>query len=173
MLPLPPRGNGATGARKEVSKMVTENRTGSALVDERVNMRIVLAALWIAHFLLWSFGDMMSLMQDRVEPVESNIVLVIAPTTAIVQASMIFFCLVGPVKLVRLVNLVVAPVYLLFNIGYLGEPDAVVWNYYLGVAYVLFSSMIIWHAWKWPTVEAEGASVSGQKLVHDAPLGLP
>jgi hypothetical protein len=56
----------------------------------------------------------------------------------------------------------VAPVYLLFNIGYLGEPDAVGWNYYLGAAYVLFTVLILWNAWKWPTVGGDGASVAGE-----------
>ncbi|UCC93679.1 MAG: hypothetical protein JSW25_03170 [Thermoplasmata archaeon] len=142
--------------------MVSEKRTGDVLVDVKVDIRIVLAALWVAHFLLWTFGDMMSLLQQKHEPIDSTVILIIAPTTATVQALMMLLCLVGPVKLVRTVNLIVAPVFLLFNIGYMGEPDAEVWNYYLGVVYLLFSAMIFWHAWKWPTVEGAGSSEAGQ-----------
>jgi hypothetical protein len=135
--------------------MDSENETGTVLEDSKVNIRIVLAALWASHFLLWTFGDMMSLLQETTEPVKDTVILIIAPTTAIVQASMIVFNLIGPAKYVRVANIVVAIVYLLFNIGYLGEPDSEGWNYYLGVAYVMFTLLIIWHAWKWPTQTSE------------------
>jgi hypothetical protein len=62
-------------ARNEVSKMVSEGKNGKILEDKRVNVRIVLAALWAAHFLLWTFGDMMALLQQRHEPVDSDIIL--------------------------------------------------------------------------------------------------
>jgi hypothetical protein len=127
-------------------------------VDSKIDVKIILAAMWASHFLLWSFGDMMSLLQETTEPVKDTAILIIAPTTAVVQASMIVFTLIGPAKYVRVANLIVAPVYLLFNIGYLAEPDSVGWNYYLGVAYILFNLLIIWHAWKWPTQEDEEAA---------------
>ncbi len=133
--------------------MTSEERKGTVLEDPKVNIRILLAAFWICHFLLWSFGDMMSILQETSEPLKETIFMIIAPTTAIVQALMVVLCLIGPPQYVRLANLIVAPVYLLFNIGYLAEPDSEGWNYYLGIAYILFTVLIIWHAWKWPTVE--------------------
>ena len=98
---------------------------------------------------------MMSILQEASEPIKETIFMIIAPTTAIVQVLMVVFTLVGEPKYVRLANLIVAPVYLLFNIGYLSEPDSEGWNYYLGIAYILFNVLIIWHAWKWPTVEKD------------------
>ena len=133
--------------------MTSEEQTGTVLEDPKVNIRILLAAFWICHFLLWTFGDMMSILQESSEPITENIFLAIAPTTALVQALMVVFCLIGAPKYVRLANLVVAPVYLLFNIGYLSEPDSEGWNYLLGTVYILFNVLIIWHAWKWPTQE--------------------
>lgn len=134
-----------------------EPNKGTALVleDQKVPMRVVLAGLWTAHFLLWSFGDMMSLLQETTEVIKDDVILIVAPTTAVIQASMIFICLVGEATYVRWACLIAAPVYLLFNIGYLAEPDSDVWNYYLGIFYVLFSFLIIWHAWKWPMVPSE------------------
>jgi hypothetical protein len=67
---------------------------------------------------------------------------------------MVVFSLIGEHKFVRLANLVVPLVFLLFNIGYLGEPNSEVWNYLLGLAYILFNVLIIWHAWKWPKRES-------------------
>jgi hypothetical protein len=122
----------------------------SGLVDTKVNIRILLAVFWICHFLLWTFGDMFSLLQEMGEPVTDSLILFVAPTTAIVQALMIVFCLVGRPTYVRLANLIVAPVYLLFNIGFLVDATQG-WEYYLGVFYVLFNVLIFWRAYTWPS----------------------
>lgn len=141
--------------------MESENGATRPLSDVSVDVRVRLAALWIAHFLLWTFGDMMSLLQQTAEPLTEAVFLFVAPTTAVVQAVLIVFCLIGPPKYVRLATLIVASVFLLFNIGYLVEPDNVGWNYYLGTAYVLFSLLLLWAAWAWPKVdEGDPRSVS-------------
>ncbi len=132
--------------------MSPEEGTGAVLVNPKVNIRILLAAFWICHFLLWTFGDMLSLLQQENEPITDNVILIVAPTTAVVQVLMIVLCLVGPPMYARLANLIVAPVFLLFDIGYLSEASEG-WQFYLGSVYILFDVLIIWHAWKWPTVE--------------------
>jgi hypothetical protein len=66
-----------------------------------------------------------------------------------VQALVAVFCLVGRPAVVRLANLIVAPVYLLFDIGFLVEATQG-WEYYLGVFYALFTGLILWHAFRWP-----------------------
>jgi hypothetical protein len=73
--------------------------------------------------------------------------LFVAPTLAITQTLMVVFSLKGEPKYVRLVNLAVTLVFLLFNIGYLVE-NSEVWNYVLGLAYTLFNVLVIWNAWK-------------------------
>jgi hypothetical protein len=45
---------------------------------------------------------------------------------------------------------VVAPVYLLLNIGFFADATEG-WEYYLGAFYVLFNVLIIWRAYTWPT----------------------
>jgi hypothetical protein len=106
----------------------------------------------MSHFMLWTFGDMFSLLQEMGEPLTETVFLIIAPTTAIVQALIVVFCLVGRPTYVRLANLIVAPVYLLFNIGFFVDATQG-WEYYLGVFYVLFNVLIIWRAYKWATDE--------------------
>lgn len=125
---------------------------GAVLKDKEVNIRVLLAALWICHFLIWTFGDMLSLLQQENEPIEDSVILLVAPTTAVLQVLMVVFTLMGPVVYVRLANLIVPIVYLLFNIGYLAEASET-WHYYLGIFYVLFNVLMIWFAWNWPTVE--------------------
>ena len=123
--------------------MNTKNET-----YQKTDPRIVLAALWTGHFLLWSFGDMLALLQRFSEPVDNNLLLIVAVPLALIQASMIYLSLVGKAKLMRWVNIIRACVFLLFNIGFIIEAQ-VGWEYLLGTGYILFNALIVWNAWKW------------------------
>jgi len=122
------------------------------LVNPNVNIRVLLAVLWICHFILWIFGDMFSLLQEMGEPVTDSLILFVAPTTAIVLTLMVVFSLMGPPTYVRLANLIVAAVYLLLNVVFFVDATQG-WEYYLGVFYVLFNVLIIWRAYTWPKGE--------------------
>ena len=122
----------------------------SGLVDTKVNTRIQLAIFWICHFILWIFGDMFALAQEMGEPATSTSVQLIAPTTAIVLTLTVAYTLVGNSTYVRLTNLILAPVYLLLNIGFFVDATQG-WEYYLGVFYVLFNVLVFWRAYTWPT----------------------
>lgn len=124
-------------------------RVDSGLVNPRANVRVVLAAFWICHFILWIFGDMFSLLQEMGEPVTESAVLFVAPTTAIVLALMVAFSLLGHPTLVRLANLIVAPLYLVFDVVFFFDATQG-WEYYLGVFYALFAVLIVWRAYTWP-----------------------
>ena len=115
----------------------------------KINVKIVLAALWAAHFLLWTFGDMASLLQEIAAPVDNNLLLFFAVPLAVIQALMIFFSLVGKAKLMRWVNIITALVFLLFNVGFIAEAHAG-WEYLLGAGYMLFNGLVVWYAWNWP-----------------------
>ena len=132
---------------KEEEKMSLDR-----LIDPKINVRILLAAFWISHFLLWTFGDMVALLQETTEPVSNELLLFVAAPLAVTQTFMIVFSLIGAPKWARWTNICVAPVFLLFNLGYLSEGSQG-WNYLLGIAYIAFNVFIIWYAWKWPTQE--------------------
>ena len=119
-------------------------------MSSKVNERILLAVLWICHFLLWTFGDMFALMQAPAEPVTEMIIMIIAPTLHIIMTLMIVLSLKAELKYVRWANLAVPIIFLLFNVQYLFE-NSEIWNYILGVGYVLFNILTIWNAWKLPT----------------------
>lgn len=120
--------------------------------NPKVNIRILLAVFWICHFILWIFGDMFSLLQGKGEPVTDPAIIYAAPTTAIVLTLMVVFNLVGRASTVRLANLIVGAVFLLFNIMFFVDANEG-WEYYLGVFYVLFNVLIIWRAFTWPKTE--------------------
>ena len=118
------------------------------IVPNEVNKRILFSAMWISHFLLWSFGDMLALLQETVEPITETVIMVIAPSLAIIQTVMIVYSLKGSSKRVRQLNMIVPFVYLLFNIQYIFESSQI-WSYVLGTAYIGYNILIIWTAWKW------------------------
>ena len=130
------------------------NKKDTQLADVKINVKIVLAALWTAHFLLWTFGDMASLLQNFSEPVDNNLLLIVAVPLAIIQALMIFFSLTGKAKVMRLVNLIMTSVFVLLNVMFLVEAH-VGWEYLLGSGYLLFNGLIIWHALKWPRSKSD------------------
>jgi hypothetical protein len=117
-------------------------------ITQKTEVKTILAALWIAHFLLWTFGDMTSLLQEITEPVDNNLLLLVAVPLAITQALMILFSLVGKAKVMRWVNMIVAVVFLLFNIGFIAEAQFG-WEYLLGAGFLLVNGLIVWYAWKW------------------------
>lgn len=127
------------------------------LEDVKVNVRIILAALWIAHFLLWTFGDMASLLQEITEPVDNELLLFVAVPLAVIQTLMIVFSLVGKPNVMRWANIIISVLYIVFNLGYLAEANAG-WEFLLGIAYLLFNALIIYYAWTW--TKQEGAEVT-------------
>lgn len=92
---------------------------------------------------------MLAILQETTVPITETVIMVIAPCLAIIQTLMIVYSLRGNPKYVRLANMVLPLVYLLFNVGYLAESSQI-WNYILGSGYVAFNIMTIWTAWKWP-----------------------
>ena len=138
--------------------VIVNQQLQPTLVDTKVNIRVLLAALWVCHFILWIFGDMFSLLQGMGEPATDTLILFIAPTTAIVLTLMVAFSLLGRPAFARLANLIVAPVYLLFNIVFFVDATQG-WEYYLGAFYVLFNLLIIWYAYRWPVVQAKTPTV--------------
>ncbi len=134
--------------------MTADGSTRGRLANPSVNIRTLLAVLWLGHFMLWTFGDMFALLQEMGEPVTETWVFILAPTTAIVQALMAFLCLVGRPRIVRLTNLIVAPLYLVLNIGFFADATQG-WEYYLGAFYVLFNLLIVGYAYRWPATDPQ------------------
>ena len=133
--------------------MTTNKIHAKTLDDVKINVKIILAALWAAHFLLWTFGDMASLMQEISRPIADNLLLFVAVPTAVIQALMIFLSLAGKAKVIRWVSIIAALVFVALNIVFMVDAHSG-WEYLLGTAYLLFNVLIIWYALKWPKKEA-------------------
>jgi hypothetical protein len=92
---------------------------------------------------------MLSLLQQFSEPADNNLLLLVAVPLALIQALMIFFSLVGKATLMRWVNMIMAVVFLFFNVMFLVEAH-VGWEYLLGAGYLLFNGLVFLYAWRWP-----------------------
>jgi hypothetical protein len=125
------------------------------LVDNKVNIRIIIASLWVVQFLIWTFGDMVALLQQLHDPASNYLMAFVAAPLALIQGFMIIFTLCGPVKIIRIANFVVVPIFLLFNIGFLFE-SVYGWEFVLGAGYVITNIMIIVKTWKWPRFHIGG-----------------
>lgn len=129
--------------------MLGRGKAAITLEDWTPNVKIVLAALWAAQFLLWTFGDAVHLLQGDTEPISNDQLLFVAVPLALIQASMILFSLVGKPVAVRWANMGLGVLFIVFNLGFIADSHTG-WEYLLGIGYVLFSALIIWYAWKWP-----------------------
>ena len=114
-----------------------------------MNVRAVLAVLWICHFILWIFGDMFTLLQGMAEPATDTVITYVAPSTAIVLTLLVTYTLIGSPSKVRWAHLVLAPVFFLLNVGFFVDATEG-WEYYIGVFYVLFNVLVFWQAYTWP-----------------------
>lgn len=128
--------------------MKTEQNRGNYLEKNDLRFRLVLTVLWASHFLLWTFGDMVALLQQLNDPIESSLLLFVAVPLAMIQVSMIILSLLGPKKAMARANMILALVYIALNVGYLMDAQYG-WEYLLGVSYITVNVLIIGYARKW------------------------
>ncbi|MHA2364220.1 MAG: hypothetical protein ACXAC7_09700 [Candidatus Hodarchaeales archaeon] len=124
------------------------------------DVKIKLSGLWIAHFLIWSFGDIVRLLTPGYieDTAVTNETQIIASIIGMMQALMIVLSLILEDKPNRWANLVLGGVFTLINIGWMVEiliDQQPVWEILLTIVYLTFNAMIIWYAYKWSVEENE------------------
>jgi hypothetical protein len=118
------------------------------------DIKIKLSVFWAAHFLIWSFGDVLSLLSpDFIEdeiPVDNDI-LIVAAIIGTVHAYMIIGSITLKAKQNRLFNLGFGGVFTLININHLVETiaDNHAWAILLALVYLSINAIILSHAYKW------------------------
>lgn len=133
---------------------LTEQRTTNRGIDTRLKI----SGLWIATLFIFAYVDLFSLFrpdvradleQGRVFAFDvSQTFLFFTTLYIIVPSVMIYLTLVMPRRTNRIVNVVVATVYVLTIVGSaVGE-----WNYFvLGSAVeAILLAVVVYHAWTWP-----------------------
>ena len=137
------------------------------LDDRKVNMKARLALLWVALMFFYIYNDIFSMYQPghvaqlaegQLEGVQFTQTLLIGAALLMAFPSiMVLLSLSLKARANRLVNIIVGSLHILVLIGtqFVGEEE--VWFYwrFYEILEALFLVLIIWNAWKWPTVEPQ------------------
>ncbi|MDJ0617211.1 MAG: DUF6326 family protein [Calothrix sp. MO_192.B10] len=130
------------------------------LEDVKINVKIKLAALWAATMFCYLYADICSLFKPGIiEQIMAGQVSVFKINQAFllgsailmsIPAIMVFLSLILKSKINRYINIILGIVHIGIVITTMLMPGT--WAYYLyySVVEIVFLSLIVWYAWKWP-----------------------
>lgn len=142
-------------------------RTAKMLDDDRVNVKVKLALLWVALMFFYIYNDLFSLqqpghldelMEGELQGVEiSQGILLGGAVLMALPSIMVLLSLTLRAQINRMVNIVAGGfhVFVLVGTQFVGEGE--VWMYWRLLEFVeaVFLGIIIWTAWTWPTAATE------------------
>jgi hypothetical protein len=144
--------------------------TRSALEDLRIPVQAKLAAAWTSFVFLYIYVDYFTLYKPGVihdilvgsvwEFDISQVFVVVGLSLMAVPILMVFLSMTLPARANRLMNLIVAPIYVVVSaFNALGES----WTYFYGLSIgleVLLLAFILRSAWTWPRRTASPATMA-------------
>ena len=144
--------------------------TRSALEDLRMPVQAKLAAAWTSFMFLYIYVDYFTLYKPGVihdilvgsvwEFDISQVFVIIGLSLVAVPILMVFLSMTLPARANRLMNLIVAPIYVAVSaFNALGES----WTYFYGLSIgleVLLLAFILRSAWTWPRRTASPATMA-------------
>jgi hypothetical protein len=134
------------------------------LQNEKVNSKVLLAALWAAVMFIYVYADIKTLFQPEIPgQIMAGVVggmkisqgfLFAAAVLMSIPPIMIVLSLILRPGVNRWVNIIVSSLYIVVLILTRLVP-AKIWYYYLFYQSIelIFQVLIIWYAWKWPVAE--------------------
>lgn len=142
--------------------MNSEKRTATILEDVKINVKIKLAALWVAVNLLFLYVDIYSFFRPGIiedalagkvwEFQITQVWLLGVIILMTIPSLMVFLSLTLPAKANRWTNIIVGILYIVVTLGMtIGET----WAYYIFASIVeaVLLLLIVVYAWKWPKQE--------------------
>jgi hypothetical protein len=153
----------------------------SALEDLRMPLQAKLAAAWTSFMFLYIYVDYFALYKPGVihdilvgsvwEFDISQVFVVVGLSLMAVPILMVFLSMTLPARANRLMNLIVAPIYVVVSaFNALGES----WTYFYGLSIgieVLLLAFILRSAWTWPRRTASTATMAAS--LDNEPLRTP
>jgi len=144
--------------------------TRSALEDLRMPVQAKLAAAWTSFMFLYIYVDYFTLYKPGVihdilvgsvwEFDISQVFVVVGLSLMAVPILMVFLSMTLPARANRLMNLIVAPIYVVVSaFNALGES----WTYYYTLSIgleVIVLALIVRYAWTWPRRTASPATMA-------------
>lgn len=129
----------------------------TAMEDVRINVKMKLAALWVAMMFLYIYADILSLFRPgQIEEMIKGLMgpfpvtqvsLLVASILMIIPAVMVFLSLTLKPAVNRWTNITLGVLYTLVNLSNLmGET----WAYYIvfGIVEIVLTLLIVWYAWR-------------------------
>ena len=156
-------------------------RSRSALEDLRMPVQAKLAAAWTSVMFLYAYVDIIAFFKPGTiddilvgivwEFDVSQVFVIIALSLMAVPILMVFLSMTLPARANRLMNLIVAPIYVVVSaFNALGES----WTYYYTLSIgleVIVLALIVRYAWTWPRRTASPATLAAS--LDSEPLRTP
>ncbi len=146
--------------------MKTE-KTAGMLEDKKVNVKVKLALLWAALMFIYVYNDIFSMYQPGhvTDLAEGHLEGVYFTQTLLFGAAalmafpslMVLMSLILKARVNRIVNILVGIFHILVLVGtqFVGEGDSWLYWRFNELLEAFFLVLIIWIAWKWPTIEPQ------------------
>ena len=142
--------------------MDTDKKTARDLVD----VRIILSALWAARMLSGLQGDstrlhdpvaLENLVAGTAAVAVTNELLLVMSIIFVVPILMSFLTLTVRYPAIRRANLAIGIFFVAFDLIFLGLA-LFLWSFsayetFWSIAYLVFTALVVWYAWKWPKQE--------------------
>ena len=123
-----------------------------------VDVKTKLSALWVAHMLSTTHADVLRLYDP--EGAFSGVqitpdFMLVSAITMVTTIFMVVLSLTLKDKANRRANIIVGILWVAYDLMFLSSTLASpAYEIFYGVVYLIFSALIVWHAWKWPIQEA-------------------
>jgi hypothetical protein len=139
----------------------TNTKNSRILEEVKINVKLKLSGLWVAAMFCWVYGDLLRIYSGdyivgddiAADLMSMGMLWLISAITMIVPGAMVFLSLALKANVNRWTNIVVGAFYTLYNlVGLSSYPSA--YDVFLIFVSIVFTALIVWFAWKWPTQEA-------------------
>ena len=128
-------------------------------------VKIILSSLWVARMLSSLQGDttrfhdpvaLKELVAGTSEITATNTLLLVMSIIMAVPIFMSFLSLTLKDKANRRANLSVGIFFVLFELVFLifVYSQSAAYEIFWGITYLIFASLVVWYAWKWPKQKA-------------------
>jgi hypothetical protein len=140
--------------------------TKKTLQNEKVNVKIILSALWIAVMFIYVYADIKTLFQPEIPQqiisgkmggmTIDQVFFIAAALLMSIPAIMIILSLTLRPGINRWANIIVSALHIILIIATRFVPGKI-WYYYLYYQSIeaIFHFLIIWFAWRWPVEEKQ------------------
>ncbi len=134
------------------------------LENQKVNIKIKLAALWASATFCYLYGDYFQLYTpDKVNSLitgennlDSPIKLLIASIILVIPSVMVAASIILKPKINRILNIIFGTLFTLMMV-FIGINSMTEWySFYVFMAFSesIITFLIVWYAWKWPKEKA-------------------